>query len=129
MSTIPKHLRYSPEHQWAQLSEDDHVLVGITDHAQEALGDVVFIDLPPPGREVRAGKPMFTIESVKAASDVYAPISGVIKEVNPDLKESPEEVNAKPYDTWLVKITPQTPTDFEKLLKPEEYASIIGTSN
>ena len=125
MSVIPEELRYSPEHQWAQHAENGLITVGITDYAQNALGDVVYIDFPEIGKNVVSGKPMFSIESVKAASDVYAPVSGVIQEINTDLNTLPERVNTEPYRAWLVQIAPQNPEEFDRLLGPKEYASGI----
>lgn len=126
MSKIPSTLRYTPEHQWASPTSEGLISVGITDYAQSSLGDVVFIDLPSPGTKVQKDKPMFTIESVKAASDVYAPISGSIREINPELKETPESVNTDPYASWMVHIAPDNPDDFETLMNAERYAEIVS---
>jgi glycine cleavage system H protein len=122
MASVPSDLRYSAAHQWARKEADGHITVGITDYAQEALGDVVFIDLPTVGTSVQKDRAMFVIESVKAASDVFAPVGGVLTEVNTTLSVAPETLNETPYDTWIVRIEPNHPEEFDTLLNSESYA-------
>jgi glycine cleavage system H protein len=123
---LPDDLKYTKEHEWV-LVEDKVVTVGITDHAQEQLGDVVFVELPAVGDQVTKDEAMGVVESVKAVSDVYAPVSGKVVEVNDDLPESTEMVNEDPYgDGWMVKIELSDPTDLEDLLTAEEYEQHIS---
>ena len=124
MSLIPSELRYTAAHQWARQESDGLVTVGITDFAQEALGDVVYIDLPKTGKQVQKDRAMFVVESVKAASDVFAPVSGTIIEVNDDLAAAPESLNSSPYDTWIIKIQPERPEEYDTLLNAEAYAEV-----
>jgi glycine cleavage system H protein len=122
---LPDDLKYTKEHEWV-LVEDKVATVGITDHAQEQLGDVVFVELPAVGDQVTKDEAMGVVESVKAVSDVYAPVSGKVVEVNDDLPESTEMVNEDPYgDGWMVKIELSDPTDLEDLLSAEEYEQYI----
>ncbi len=124
MSEIPENLSYTKEHEWASLEEDGNVKVGITDHAQDALSDVVFVELPDLGSEFSKGEPMAVAESVKAASDIYAPVSGKIVSINTRLEESPELINESPYDFgWMVVIEPDT--KLEDLLDSESYRELI----
>ena len=109
MSLIPTDLRYTDAHQWARKEPDGRVTVGITDYAQEALGDVVFVDLPNEGKAVTKDRAMLTVESVKAASDVFAPVGGTIIEVNSALQNAPEALNTVPYEAWIVRIAPNHP--------------------
>ncbi|WP_040260236.1 MULTISPECIES: glycine cleavage system protein GcvH [Pseudomonas] len=125
MSNIPADLRYAESHEWARL-EDDTVTVGISDHAQEALGDVVFVELPEVGKQVAAGDQVAVVESVKAASDIYAPVSGEIVEVNESLGDSPESVNGEPYGAWFFKIKPSDKAELDKLLDADGYRNAIG---
>lgn len=125
MSNIPADLRYAESHEWARL-EDDTVTVGISDHAQEALGDVVFVELPEVGKQVAAGDQVAVVESVKAASDIYAPVSGEIVEVNESLGDSPESVNGEPYGAWFFKIKPSDKAELDKLLDVDGYRNAIG---
>ena len=104
--TMQNTFKFAETHEWADLREDGYVWVGISDHAQNSLGDVVFIDLPKMGRKVSKGEACAVIESVKAASDIHAPVSGEIVEVNSLLDKSPELINEKPYETWIFKIQP-----------------------
>ena len=124
MSEIPENLSYTKEHEWASLEDDGNVKVGITDHAQDALSDVVFVELPSLGSEFSKGEPMAVAESVKAASDIYAPVSGKIVSVNTKLEESPELINESPYDFgWMVVIKPDN--KLEDLLDSESYRELI----
>ncbi|RTL51475.1 MAG: glycine cleavage system protein GcvH [Rhodocyclaceae bacterium] len=122
----PDNLKYAKSHEWAKLEADGTVTVGITDHAQEALGDVVFLELPEAGRVVKAGQEVAVVESVKAASDIYAPISGEIIESNSIAVDAPESVNADAYATWLFKIKPSNPTELDSLLDAAGYAAVAN---
>lgn len=118
----PEELRYTKEHEWAVAEGDGTVRAGITDFAQDALGDVVYVDLPEEGAEVRAGEPFGEVESTKSVSDVYAPVSGTIVERNGALEEKPELVNQQPYgDGWLVAIEAADPAELDQLLDASGY--------
>jgi len=123
----PYNLKYTPSHEWARLLDDGTVEVGITDHAQEALGDIVFLDLPEVGRKVTAGEEIAVVESVKAASDIYAPIAGEIIAANTVASDAPESVNADAYTAWLFKIRPANAADLEKLLSAQAYAGVVDS--
>ncbi len=123
MSNIPDDLKYAETHEWAKREADGLVRVGITDFAQEQLGDVVYIELPETGRQVQAGKPCAVIESVKAASDINSPVSGEIVEVNQVLADSPELVNQDSYAHWLFRVNPSDPSELDKLLDAASYAA------
>ncbi|WP_151710464.1 glycine cleavage system protein GcvH [Acinetobacter brisouii] len=117
----PNDLKYAASHEWARI-EGDLVVTGITDHAQDALGDLVYIEVPELDRQLDAGEQAGVVESVKTASDIYAPIAGVVVEVNPALEDEPELVNNDPYGAgWMYKIKPDNIADLEKLLSAEEY--------
>lgn len=122
MSNTPDDLKYAKTHEWAKL-EGDVVRVGISDFAQEQLGDVVYIDLPKLGAEVVAGKAVAVIESVKAASDIYSPVSGVVAEINEALGDAPELVNADSYAHWLFSIKPSNPDELAGLLDAADYSA------
>lgn len=125
---FPEDLRYSREHEWARSENDGRIRVGITDFAQDALGDVVYVDLPEPGTQVSAGQPFGEVESTKSVSDVYAPVSGTIVERNGALEEKPELVNEQPYgDGWLVAIEPSDPAGLEQLLDRSEYEEHVSS--
>lgn len=126
MSNIPADLKYAKTHEWSRLEGDGKVTVGITDHAQYLLGDLVFIELPEVGRQVIAGKEVAVVESVKAASDIYAPLAGTISAVNQDVANSPESVNNDAYAAWLFKITPNSSADLDQLLDAAGYQQEIG---
>jgi glycine cleavage system H protein len=126
MSNIPAELRYAESHEWARLEADGTVTVGISDHAQEALGDVVFIELPDVGKSVNAQDQVAVVESVKAASDIYAPVSGDVIAVNEGLADAPESVNSDPYGAWFFKIKPSNAAELEKLLDAAGYQAAIG---
>ncbi|WP_339513933.1 glycine cleavage system protein GcvH [Pseudomonas sp. RL_15y_Pfl2_60] len=121
MSNIPADLRYASSHEWARLEADGSVTVGISDHAQEALGDVVFIELPEVGKTLAAGQEAGVVESVKAASDIYAPIGGEVIAVNDSLADSPENVNTDPYGSWFFKLKPSAADELDKLLDADAY--------
>lgn len=118
---IPKELRYTESHEWARREADGTVSIGITDHAQEQLGDIVFVEAPQSGRKVSAGESVGVVESVKAASDIYAPIAGEVVAVNAELSGSPEKVNENAYSAWMYRIKPANPADLEKLLDAAAY--------
>ena len=121
MSNVPADLRYAASHEWARLEADGSVTVGISDHAQEALGDVVFIELPEVGASLSAGQQAGVVESVKAASDIYAPVSGEVIAVNPALADNPELVNEDPYGNWFFKLKPAAVAELDKLLDAAAY--------
>lgn len=126
MSNIPADLKYVASHEWLKLEDDGIITVGITDHAQDLLGDVVFVELPEVGREVSADEEIAVVESVKAASDVYAPIAGEIVEINDELVDSPELANEDPYGkAWFFKIKPANVADYDDLLSAEKYQSAL----
>jgi len=124
MSNIPAELKYVDSHEWLRKEEDGTITVGITDFAQAALGDVVFIELPEVGADVEADEDIAVVESVKAASDVYAPISGKIVAVNEELVDAPEKANDDPYgDAWFFRMEPTDPNVLDGLMTAEEYAA------
>lgn len=128
MSKTPADLKYADSHEWAKLQDNGRVRVGISDFAQEQLGDVVFIELPELGKPVKAGKPCAVIESVKAASDIYSPVSGEIVEINEALKDAPELVNSDSYSHWLFEIQPSNPEELDKLLDANGYQTSINNA-
>lgn len=125
MSELPGDLRYTSEHEWLRKEEDGSVTIGITDHAQSALGDLVYVELPEVGQEIESGGEMAVVESVKAASDVYAPIAGTVVEVNAALTDEPEKINADPYgDGWIVRMQPDD-DDLGETMDPDEYQELL----
>lgn len=125
MSSFPEDLKYAATHEWVRLDADGLVTIGITDHAQELLGDIVFIELPKEGTTVSARQEISVVESVKAASDIYAPISGTIITINKDLADSPEVVNSSPYaEGWFCRMQPSDKLELEALLDANAYAKI-----
>lgn len=125
MSNIPAKLRYAQSHEWARLEADGSVTVGISDHAQEALGDVVFIELPELGKTLAAGQEAGVVESVKAASDIYSPIGGEVIAINEALADTPEDVNNDPYASWFFKLKPSNPAELDKLLDAAGYQAAV----
>jgi glycine cleavage system H protein len=122
MSHTPVELKYASTHEWARLEDDGTVTVGITDHAQAALGDVVFVETPEVGVVLAAGDDAGVVESVKAASDIYSPVGGEVIEINRRLEDDPETVNSDPYnDGWFFKLQPSDPTELDALLSAGEY--------
>jgi glycine cleavage system H protein len=124
--TTPADLKYAESHEWIRTEADGTLTVGISDHAQEALGDIVFVDLPEAGRQVSPGEAVAVVESVKAASDIYAPVAGEIIASNGDLGDAPDAVNAKPYEAWLFKIKPSDANATDALLSADQYKQSIG---
>ena len=124
--TIPADLKYTESHEWIRTEPDGTLTVGITDHAQDALGDLVFIELPEVGRTVTAKENCVVLESVKAASDAYAPVAGEIIAVNTPLTDSPETLNSEPYESWLFKLKPAADATTGSLLNAADYAISIG---
>jgi glycine cleavage system H protein len=118
---LPQDLRYTASHEWVKRESDGSVSVGITDHAQEQLGDIVFVEAPKAGRNVSAGEAVGVVESVKAASDIYAPIAGVIVAANEALSAAPEKVNEDAFAAWMFRIKPTSPGDIDKLLDAAAY--------
>lgn len=126
MSELPGDLLYTNDHEWLRREDDGTVSVGVTDHAQAALGDLVYVELPEVDQEVDAGGDMAVVESVKAASDVYAPIGGTVVEVNEDLADDPEKINADPYgEGWIVKLQPSADIDEGALMTPDAYQALL----
>ncbi len=122
MSQTPSELKYASSHEWARLEEDGTVTVGITDHAQEALGDVVFVEMPEVGSTLGAGDEAGVVESVKAASDIYSPLGGEVIAINEALEDEPETVNGDPYnDGWFFKLQPADTSELDALLSAEDY--------
>ena len=121
---VPANLKYAKSHEWSRREADGSITVGITDHAQEALGDIVFLELPDVGRIVKAGEEVAVVESVKAASDIYSPISGEVIEANTAATEAPESVNTDAYGAWLFKIKPSSPAEYDTLLDATAYAAV-----
>lgn len=128
MSNLPKNLKYAPTHEWAQLENDHVVRVGITDFAQDQLGDLVFVDLPKPGRKVKAQEQCAVVESVKTASDIYSPVSGEITAINETLANEPEQVNNDPYQAWLFCVKADDLSGLDKLMNSDSYQSMIEES-
>ncbi len=122
----PENLRYSKEHEWVRL-EDDTATIGITDHAQEELGDIVYVDLPKAGTTVEQGKALGTVESVKAVSEIFSPVTGEVLEINPALADAPEKLNEDPHgEAWLLKVRLKGAPPLDQLMTAAEYESFIG---
>lgn len=125
MSKFPDNLKYTTSHEWIKVNEDGTATIGISDHAQDALGDIVFVELPEPGSQVSARDEVAVVESVKAASDIYAPVTGEIVAINETLVDVPETVNSDPYgDGWFFKIRPDDENELAELLDAEAYKEI-----
>jgi len=126
MNELPGDLLYTSEHEWLRREDDGTVTVGITEHAASALGDLVYVELPEIGQDVETGGEMAVVESVKAASDVYAPVTGTVVEVNEDLSDDPEKINADPYgDGWIVRIELGDSLDEGELMTPDAYQELL----
>lgn len=127
MSTIPAELRYAKSHEWLKLESDGTAIVGITDYAQNSLGDITYVQVPKIGATLKAGETFGVVESVKAASDLYAPIAGTVIAVNSVLDAAPETVNQSPYgDGWMMKMKPADPAAVETLLDAAAYTQLVG---
>ena len=121
----PSDFKYTKEHEWIK-SDGKTATIGITFHAQEALGDIVFVDLPKPGSEITAGKSFGSVESVKAVSDLYAPASGTVTEVNSELATAPEKINKDAHGSWMIKVTLKNPGDVNSLLSAADYEKFVA---
>ena len=125
MSYIPGDLKFLSSHEWARVESDGTITIGISDHAQDLLGDIVFVELPEVGQSVDAENDTAIVESVKAASDIYSPLSGEVIEVNSLLEDQPEIINSSPYeDGWFYKLTPSDLGELDNLLSPEDYSEV-----
>lgn len=130
MSGLPTDLKYTESHEWIRVEEDGSLTMGITEHAQELLGDMVFIEPPEAGREVEAGEACAVVESVKAASDVYSPVAGEIVGGNEALENAPEAVNSDPYgDGWILSVKPTNAEDVDALMDADAYSKFIEAEN
>ncbi len=125
MSMYPQDLKYTKEHEWVRV-EGGIGTIGITDHAQHELGDIVYVDLPKPGAQVGQGKSIGTVESVKAVSDVFSPVSGEVTEINPDLADHPEKLNQDPHGAWLAKIRLSAPDEVRTLMSASAYEAYVS---
>jgi glycine cleavage system H protein len=126
MSQVPATLRYTKDHEWVRQESDGTVTIGITDHAQAALGDVTFVDLPKAGKTFSTGEVFGTVESVKAASDLYSPIAGEVVEANAQLNDSPDLVNREPYGgAWMIRVKPKNPAEVNQLLDAAAYSATL----
>lgn len=127
MSNVPSELKYAKSHEWLKVASDGTALVGITDYAQNSLGDITFVQVPKVGAVLKAGETFGVVESVKAASDVYSPVAGTILEVNKALDSNPEKVNQSPYvEGWMLKLKLTDLSDASKLLSPEDYQKLTS---
>lgn len=126
MSKIPVDLKYTKSHEWVKTGGDGSVTIGITDHAQEALGDIVFVEVPQKGRKLAAGEACAVVESVKAASDIYSPVAGEVLEGNALLADKPESINQEPYVNWILRLKPANPADLNKLLDAKAYEKAVA---
>lgn len=126
MSKIPADLKYTKSHEWVKLGADGVATIGITDHAQAALGDLVYVETPKAGRPLKAGESCAVVESVKAASDVYSPIAGQVVEGNPALADTPEMINSDAYGAWLMKLKVANPKDVDALLDAKAYEKFLA---
>jgi glycine cleavage system H protein len=122
----PDDLKYTPAHHWVRQEGDGSIMVGITFHAQEALGDVVYVQAPDPGRRLTQGEACGVIESVKAASDLHAPVSGVVIAANAEAADRPERINADPYGTWLFRMKPENPAELDRLPDAAAYLKLVA---
>jgi glycine cleavage system H protein len=121
----PQDYRYTREHEWVEV-DGANGTIGITDYAQNSLGDIVFVELPKVGSKIEAGKVFGSVESVKAVSDLYAPVTGTVTAINDDLTNAPEKVNAEPHTAWMLKITLASPAEIDKLMSAADYETFIG---
>ena len=121
----PKELKYTKEHEWIKV-EGETGTIGITDHAQQALGDIVFVELPKPGADISAGKSFGTVESVKAVSELYAPVSGSVTAVNEELNTTPEKINTEPHSAWMIKVKIKDKGEVNALLSSDDYEKFVA---
>lgn len=128
MSNVPSSLKYTKSHEWVALNADGTITVGITDHAQELLGDLVFVELPEVGKTLAAGQEACVVESVKAAADAYAPVSGEVVAVNEAVPDAPESVNQDAYAAWLFKLKPANAADLATLLDSTAYQAVVDAA-
>ncbi|MGF1425935.1 glycine cleavage system protein GcvH [Kitasatospora sp. LaBMicrA B282] len=126
MANVPTDRKYTEEHEWVLTEADGTVAIGLTDHAQNTLGDIVFFELPKVGTKVKAGAPVGIVESVKAASDIYTPVAGEVVAINEDVVDSPEDVNGDPYGLWLFRIKLATGASTADLLDAAAYTKLLG---
>ncbi len=126
MSNVPAELKYTDEHEWIRTEADGTLTIGITDHAQTTLGDIVFLELPKVGSQVKAGAAVGVVESVKAASDIYSPVTGEVIAINTDVADAPEEVNGDAYGAWLFKIKLAADASTDSLLDAAAYEKLVG---
>ncbi len=126
MSKVPADLKYTKSHEWVKVGGDGIVTVGITDHAQQALGDLVYVEAPQKGRKLTAGEACAVVESVKAASDLYSPVGGEVLESNAVLADAPEKINQDPYGTWIMRLKPANTADVNALLDAEAYEQVLA---
>ncbi len=130
MSTIPSGLKYTQSHEWIELADDDTATIGITDHAQSLLGDLVYVEIPDVGQDVAVGEACAVVESVKAASDIYSPFSGEVLEANEELADTPELINTDPYDAgWIFKVKYHNKADLDELMDADAYAEFAAKEN
>lgn len=130
MSDIRTELKYLPSHEWARVEEDGTVTVGISDHAQSSLGDVVFVEMPEPGSHVSMGEEAGVVESVKAASDIYSPVSGEVVAINSELEDAPETINSSPYDDgWMFRVRPEDISELDGALDADGYQNTIDSDD
>jgi glycine cleavage system H protein len=123
----PANLKYTTSHEWVKTEADGTISVGITQHAQELLGDMVFVETPAVGRQLKAKEECAVVESVKAAADIYAPVSGVVTEVNSELDSAPEAINSDPYGAWMFKMKPDNPSDVSSLMDAAAYQAHVDS--
>ena len=130
MSLIPENLHYTKDHEWLKTDDDKVAIIGITDHAQDSLGDITFVELPEVGTSLDAGEAFGVVESVKAASDLFMPVQGEVVEINEDLLDAPEQVNESPYENgWMIKVKTEELDTINSLLTPAAYKDIVGSES
>jgi glycine cleavage system H protein len=123
----PENLKYTSSHEWVKTETDGNITIGITQHAQELLGDMVFVETPEVGRKLKAGEECAVVESVKAAADIYAPVNGVVTAVNSELDNTPEAINADPYAAWMFKMKPDNAADITALMDAKSYQKFVDS--
>ncbi|MBU6470399.1 MAG: glycine cleavage system protein GcvH [Gammaproteobacteria bacterium] len=126
MSKIRADLKYTKSHEWIKIGDDGSLSIGITDHAQEALGDIVFVEVPQKGRKLKAGEACAVVESVKAASDIYSPVAGEVLEGNAKLADKPESINQDAFANWILRLKPANPADLNQLLDAKAYEKVLA---